>query len=158
MLDVGQFIGAPESRTCSAARVAPAAVRTGLAWRRVLSVAAVALALGASALSPALARQAADDLPTVALSSLPAEARETERLIQAGGPFPFPHKDGSVFGNRERLLPVRPRGDYREYTVKTPGARDRGARRMVCAGRRHTAPEVCFYTPDHYASFRRIVR
>lgn len=110
------------------------------------------------ALLPAQARQAAGDLPTIALTSLPAEARETDRLIQAGGPFPFPHKDGSVFGNRERLLPKRPRGDYREYTVKTPGARDRGARRIVCAGRQPSAPEACYYTADHYSSFRRIER
>lgn len=118
----------------------------------------MALTLGASAALPAQARRAADELPTVALSSLPAEARETDRLIQAGGPFPYPHKDGSVFGNRERQLPKRPRGEYREYTVKTPGARDRGARRIVCAGRQPTAPEVCYYTSDHYGSFQRVVR
>lgn len=119
---------------------------------------ALTLALGAAAMLPVQARKAADDLVTVTLSSLPAEARETDRLIQSGGPFPFPHKDGSVFGNRERLLPKRPRGEYREYTVKTPGAHDRGPRRIVCAGHQLVAPEVCYYTPDHYSSFRRIVR
>ncbi|HJV60817.1 MAG TPA: ribonuclease [Albitalea sp.] len=95
------------------------------------------------------------ELGTVALADLPAEAQATDRLIRAGGPFPYP-KDGVVFGNRERLLPVKPRGLYREYTVKTPGARDRGPRRIVCEGRQPTRPEACFYTGDHYASFKRI--
>ena len=91
----------------------------------------------------------------VALGTLPAEAQATHRLILAGGPFPYP-KDGSVFGNRERLLPMYPRGHYREYTVKTPGARNRGARRIVCGGQPPTQPEACYYTADHYASFKRI--
>jgi ribonuclease T1 len=91
----------------------------------------------------------------VALVTLPAEAQATHRLILAGGPFPYP-KDGSVFGNRERLLPMHPRGYYREYTVKTPGARNRGARRIVCGGQPPTQPEACYYTADHYASFKRI--
>lgn len=96
-------------------------------------------------------------LETVALSQLPAEARATERLIRAGGPFPY-SKDGTTFGNRERLLPIEPRGHYREYTVKTPGKNGRGARRMVCGGRQPTAPDACFYTSDHYASFKRVVQ
>jgi ribonuclease T1 len=94
---------------------------------------------------------------TVALTELPKEAQHTERLIRSGGPFPY-SKDGSVFGNRERLLPAQRRGYYREYTVRTPGSRDRGARRIVCGGRQPTAPDACFYTDDHYASFRRIVQ
>ncbi|MFC5869581.1 guanyl-specific ribonuclease [Aquincola agrisoli] len=93
----------------------------------------------------------------VAWSQLPAEARATERLIRVGGPFPY-QKDGSVFGNRERLLPRQSRGFYREYTVKTPGVRHRGARRIVCGGRQPTQPEACYYTQDHYASFSRIVQ
>jgi ribonuclease T1 len=94
---------------------------------------------------------------TVALADLPREAQAAEALIRAGGPFAS-GKDGSVFGNRERVLPAEPRGYYREYTVVTPGARDRGARRIVCGGRKPTAPEACYYTGDHYASFRRIVQ
>jgi len=94
-------------------------------------------------------------LADVQLSALPAQAQETHRLILAGGPFPY-DKDGVVFGNRERLLPRQARGFYREYTVKTPGARNRGARRIICGGTPPTAPEVCFYTDDHYASFKRI--
>ena len=95
--------------------------------------------------------------PVVALSSLPKEAQQTQRLIRSGGPFPYA-KDGSVFGNRERLLPRRERGFYREYTVPTPGARNRGARRIICGGHRPTDPEACFYTADHYASFRQIAQ
>ncbi|QPF76241.1 ribonuclease [Roseateles sp. DAIF2] len=92
---------------------------------------------------------------TVALAALPREAQTTHRLILAGGPFPY-DKDGTVFGNRERLLPIKARGYYREYTVKTPGARNRGARRLVCGGKPPTTPDACFYTDDHYNSFKRV--
>jgi ribonuclease T1 len=82
---------------------------------------------------------------------LPQEARQTLALIRAGGPFPYP-QDGKAFSNRERQLPRRDRGYYREYTVDTPGARDRGGRRIVAgAGREY------YYSEDHYRSFRRIV-
>jgi ribonuclease T1 len=96
-------------------------------------------------------------LETVALASLPIEAQDTERLIRAGGPFPYT-QDGRSFANRERLLPAERRGYYREYTVKTPGSRDRGARRIVCGGPQATQPDACFYTGDHYASFHRIAQ
>jgi len=92
---------------------------------------------------------------TVSLQALPAEARDTHRLIYQGGPFPYA-KDGVVFGNRERLLPKARRGFYREYTVPTRGASNRGARRIVCGGTAPQRPDVCYYTQDHYASFRRI--
>lgn len=82
---------------------------------------------------------------------LPREAHDTLRLIAHGGPFPH-RQDGGVFQNRERLLPTRSRGYYREYTVRTPGARDRGARRIVSGG---DPPSEYFYTDDHYRSFRR---
>lgn len=98
-----------------------------------------------------------DSLGAVALVALPAEVRSTHRLIHAGGPFPY-RKDGAVFGNRERLLPRRERGFYREYTVPTPGSQDRGAQRIVCGGGRPTVPEACFYTADHYASFKLIAQ
>lgn len=94
-------------------------------------------------------------LATVRVAELPRQGRETYELIRQGGPFPF-EKDGTVFGNRERLLPIKTRGYYREYTVKTPGSRDRGARRIVCGGPK-TTPDACWYTADHYASFRQIV-
>lgn len=83
-------------------------------------------------------------------SSLPAEARATLRLIKQRGPFPFP-RDGVVFGNYEHRLPQQARGYYHEYTVKTPGARNRGARRIVCG----PLPE-CYYSGDHYRTFQRI--
>ena len=82
---------------------------------------------------------------------LPKEAIDTVALIRKGGPFPY-ERDGVVFSNRERLLPARERGWYREFTVKTPGERSRGARRIV-AGRDGTL----YYTDDHYRSFKRIL-
>ena len=94
----------------------------------------------------------------VPVAALPAEARATLALVKAGGPFPHA-KDGSVFGNREKMLPQRQRGYYREYTVQTPGARNRGARRLVAgagaSGDVRTSGEY-YYTDDHYNSFRRI--
>jgi ribonuclease T1 len=103
------------------------------------------------------ARSTSPEPPPVALSELPPQAREIEALIRRGGPFPY-SKDGAVFFNREGQLPRHARGYYREYTVATPGARDRGARRIVCGGREPAVPDACFYTADHYASFRRIVQ
>ena len=94
-------------------------------------------------------------MASVALSQLPAQGIETYHLIRQGGPFLF-GKDGVVFGNRERLLPVEKRGYYREYTVKTPRTASRGARRIVCGGPA-TTPDTCYYSADHYASFRMIV-
>lgn len=91
----------------------------------------------------------------VALTALPLEAQQTAVLIRRGGPFPYA-KDGSVFGNRERLLPRQRRGYYREYTVPTPRASHRGARRLICGGAQPTEPQACYYTADHYASFTRI--
>ncbi len=101
------------------------------------------------------ARTAAPASASVLLGALPEQAQTTWRLVHSGGPFPY-HKDGAVFGNRERRLPAQQQGYYREYTVKTPGAADRGARRIICGGQRPTAPDTCFYTADHYASFNRI--
>lgn len=93
-------------------------------------------------------------LATVPLAELPAEGQRMHALILQGGPFRY-DKDGVVFGNRERILPAQPRGYYREYTVRTPGERSRGARRIVCGGEPRQ-PDACFYSDDHYASFRRI--
>ena len=92
-------------------------------------------------------------------AELPPEARQTLSLIQRGGPFPYPHKDGSIFGNFEKHLPIRARDYYREYTVPTPGRKDRGPRRII-AGKGLTGDVATsgeyFYTLDHYRSFRRI--
>lgn len=87
---------------------------------------------------------------SVGLGELPREAREILQLIQRGGPFTG-RRDGVVFGNREHLLPAKPRGYYREYTVPTPGRRDRGARRIVAGEARDY-----YYSDDHYRSFRKI--
>jgi ribonuclease T1 len=105
-----------------------------------------ALPAPAPAQPPAAAAAKTHPLPPF----LPPEARATIALIQRGGPFPH-RQDGSVFGNRENLLPSRPRGYYREYTVHTPGLEHRGTRRIVTGG---DPPDVWYYSDDHYASFR----
>ncbi|MFT4069486.1 ribonuclease [Paraburkholderia sp.] len=92
---------------------------------------------------------------TVALAQLPREAVNTLNLIAAGGPYPY-QKDGVVFGNYERVLPAHRRGYYHEYTVPTPHARNRGARRIVCGGPLQRT-DNCYYSDDHYTSFNRIV-
>ena len=115
---------------------------------RVLAVGLIAAVLAFPAAAQRAPREAA--VAEVHASQLPPEARATIALIHAKGPYPYA-KDGSVFGNREGLLPRQPRGYYREYTVKTPGERTRGARRIV-AGR---GGEL-YYTDDHYNRFRRI--
>jgi ribonuclease T1 len=94
-------------------------------------------------------------LDVIPVRELPVEAQRTLVLVKQGGPFPYP-KDGVVFGNYEKLLPKQRRGYYHEYTVKTPGARNRGARRIVAGGDPATSGEY-YYTEDHYATFRRII-
>jgi ribonuclease T1 len=118
---------------------------------RVLLVClAVLLPVGCS--STATTGSTATDTATVKLSRLPAEARRTITLIDQGGPFPYA-KDGVVFGNYEKLLPQQKRGYYHEYTVRTPGSRDRGARRIVTG-----QDGEIYYTDDHYKSFRTVLR
>ncbi len=96
---------------------------------------------------------------TLSITELPKEGQDTLRLIQTGGPFPYSQKDGSVFSNRERKLPLKPRGYYSEYTVKTPYAKNRGARRIIAGqgmtGNPATSGEY-FYTEDHYATFKQL--
>ncbi|MET0540498.1 MAG: ribonuclease domain-containing protein [Variovorax sp.] len=99
-------------------------------------------------------RNGQPDTGTIALTELPVQGQKTYAAILNGGPFKY-EKDGTVFGNRERQLPRERRGHYREYTVETPGSRDRGAKRIVCGGEQ-TTPSACWYTADHYTSFRRI--
>ena len=110
----------------------------------LLSVFAVLLTPQSNAL------EKSSGLPTIGVAELPKEGRETLALIRKGGPYPYA-KDGTIFSNRERILPNPPRGFYHEYTVKTPGARDRGARRIICGGKQQ---QICYYTGDHYASFK----
>ncbi|WP_151481022.1 ribonuclease domain-containing protein [Streptomyces albicerus] len=107
---------------------------------------------GTRAATSASAPAWAAGMETVEEAGLPAEARRTLALIDRGGPFPYA-KDGAVFGNFERELPRHERGYYREYTVRTPGERDRGARRIVTG----QGGEV-YYTDDHYKSFRAVLR
>lgn len=89
-------------------------------------------------------------MPTVSASQLPPQARQTIALIQQGGPFPY-RKDGTIFGNREKRLPLASSGYYREYTVPTPGSRDRGARRIVTGQQ-----QEYYYTQNHYRSFSKV--
>ena len=121
--------------------------------KRLLIVCCALLALTGAALA-----RGPVPVGDIALAALPREAHATLALIRAGGPFPYA-RDNSVFSNREKQLPARARGYYREYTVKTPGARDRGARRIVAgagaAGDVRSSGEY-YYTDDHYNSFRRI--
>jgi len=138
-------------------------------WRRCLAwvlVAAVGLTTAAFAREPQpqqaspaqapadTARASARGLGEIALADLPPEARATLAAIRRGGPYPYA-KDGTTFFNREARLPARPRGYYTEYTVRTPGDRTRGARRIVAGGEPASSGEY-YYTADHYRSFLRI--
>jgi ribonuclease T1 len=132
--------------------------RSGSGWAGQVAV-ALAVLLSASVSTSLVHAKGVPEtakLPTIALAELPKQGQETHALILQGGPFPY-DKDGTVFGNRERLLPIEKRGYYREYTVKTPFKRNRGERRIVCGGMQIKTPDVCYYTADHYSSFQRIV-
>ena len=120
-----------------------------LVWLTLLAFAGVG--------GDANARQDAAPIRAIALADLPPEARAVLQLIARGGPFPYPHKDGSTFNYFEKRLPPQPRGYYREYTVPTPGRPDRGARRIVAGAHPGGPPAEYYYTADHYRSFRRIV-
>ena len=98
-----------------------------------------------------------ETLAAVSVAELPRQGQQVYALILQGGPFAH-DKDGVIFGNREQQLPKHKRGYYREYTVKTPGVRHRGAKRIVCGGLQVQSPDACYYTEDHYSSFRKIVR
>lgn len=128
-------------------------------WSAWLIAASVALATGTSAWprGPVEGATANSVTAVIELSALPAQGQDVWRRIHQGGPFRY-EKDGTVFGNRERLLPLYKRGYYREYTVPTPGLDHRGARRIVCGGEQPQRPEACYYTADHYSSFKKIVQ
>ncbi len=119
------------------------------AWQRHAPVGATSVATGDVATTPI----AAEAAPTeAAAGGYPREVAQTLALVQAGGPFRY-DRDGVVFGNFEHHLPERPRGYYHEYTVPTPGARNRGARRIITGGE---PPSEYWYTGDHYDSFTRL--
>jgi ribonuclease T1 len=124
-------------------------------WRPLLRWGVGLGVAGLLAVGTLQARESAPFSGTVAVAQLPVQAQAVHSAIRAGGPFPYA-KDGSVFANRERQLPLQTKGYYREYTVTTPGAHDRGARRIICGGTDPVAPAACYYTGDHYASFKRI--
>ena len=122
-------------------------MRPGFFTRWTLAVALSFIPFAHAQKGPATAHP---EVGEIAWTSLPLEARDTIALIRKGGPYPYA-KDGAVFGNREGRLPKQKRGYYREYTVKTPGERTRGARRIIKG-----ASGEFFYTEDHYGHFRRI--
>ena len=130
--------------------------------RSVFMLATLVLTATGTSLVQARSPQSFNVLPGAAVASVAANALPSPGLqilaqIRQGGPFRY-EKDGTVFGNRERQLPSRKRGYYREYTVPTPGLSHRGARRIVCGGQHPRRPDACFYSDDHYASFRLIVQ
>ncbi|TDD59777.1 ribonuclease [Kribbella antibiotica] len=109
----------------------------------------------ATTLAPTAAYAAPTAISNCALSSLPSQASDTLDLIHSGGPFPY-SQDGTVFQNREGILPSQSTGYYHEYTVKTPGSSNRGARRLIGGGSPVTSPQYVYYTGDHYASFCKV--
>jgi ribonuclease T1 len=117
--------------------------------RPALAAFGLALAAFLGAAPPAIA-QKLDAAVEVPVSQLPQEARQTVSLIRKGGPYPYA-RDGTIFANREGRLPRQKRGYYREFTVKTPGERTRGARRIISG----SAGDL-WYTDDHYNTFRRV--
>ncbi|NJP50169.1 ribonuclease [Streptomyces sp. SBST2-5] len=123
-------------------RFPPRAARTGAA----AAILSALLVGGTVTATPAGAGTAA--VGDICYSDLPSQAHDTLDLIEQGGPFPF-EQDGSVFQNREGILPSQSTGYYHEYTVITPGSPDRGARRIV-TGQEY---QEDYYTADHYASF-----
>lgn len=132
--------------------------KSGAGWRLAAAVVLAALSTGFSPSGVEAKGPVPEvEVNTISVTALPEQGRHMVRLIYQGGPFRY-DKDGSVFGNRERILPAKNRGYYREYTVRTPGERSRGARRIVCGGFVPTTPDACYYTDDHYASFRRIAQ
>jgi ribonuclease T1 len=117
---------------------------------KLVILAAAAVFLAAAPVSAREGGASAASIRDVAAATLPREAQQTLHAIKRGGPFAF-ERDGVVFGNYERLLPQRNRGYYHEYTVPTPGARNRGARRIIAG-----ANAEYYYSDDHYRSFMRI--
>ena len=132
--------------------------RTGLA--RTCAAALLALAGFTGSMTVALALTTTSALSAdIALADLPKEGKTTHVLILKGGPYPYP-KDGVTFGNFENNLPKQERGYYKEFTVPTPGAKNRGARRIVCGAETRewskNNPAACWYTGDHYQTFQKI--
>ena len=127
---------------------------------RLAALAVLAVSIGTIAVqarTPSSSVLPGAAVASVAYTGLPPQGQEVMELVRQGGPFRY-EKDGTVFGNRERQLPSQRRGYYREYTVPTPGLSHRGAKRIVCGGKQPRSPEACYFTEDHYSSFRLIVQ
>ncbi|MDX6281172.1 MAG: ribonuclease [Kribbellaceae bacterium] len=131
---------------------------SALAAVAVISVGMTATTATASSTTTTQARYAVPSataaISSCGLSTLPSQAATTLRLIHSGGPFPY-SQDGVVFQNREGILPAKPSSYYPEYTEKTPGSSDRGARRLIGGGAL-TTPASVYYNGDHYASFCKV--
>ena len=127
-------------------------------FRKWFAAAAMGIAAASMLVAPTVvARTAACAVgQSVSTQDLPKQGRDMLALIASGGPFSH-DRDGINFNNRERILPKAPRGFYREYTVRTPGVKNRGARRIVCGGDQRS-PDACYYSDDHYQSFKCIQR
>jgi ribonuclease T1 len=142
------------------ARVNPSFVGISVMQRnKNLKLVLAGLCCAAAFVMSGLAQARSSQFPgvqeSVSLLELPQQGQQMYSLIHHGGPF-VSEKDGVMFANRERLLPIKTRGYYREYTVPTPGLSHRGVKRIVCGGQ-PKLPDICYYTADHYASFRKIV-
>ncbi|MER5866422.1 ribonuclease domain-containing protein [Kitasatospora sp. NPDC002040] len=125
-----------------------------LTLRALKTRAASVAVVGLVALAPTVvfaADASAKVSGSICLTALPSQGRDTIRLIDQGGPFPY-SQDGIVFQNREGVLPGQSTGYYHEYTVKTPGSSTRGARRIVTGKVYHED----YYTSDHYATFYKV--
>jgi len=125
--------------------------RSAKLWMVLGAVLAVGLSIAVTPIANIKAAQQTEaGMSFIAVSDLPVEARDVLLVIKNRGPFAY-ERDGATFRNFEQILPKQPRGYYHEYTVKTPGVRNRGARRIVCG----PLPE-CYYSADHYQTFKRI--
>ncbi|MBT2469205.1 guanine-specific ribonuclease N1 and T1 [Streptomyces sp. ISL-66] len=133
---------------CSGKTSTPAATTTGTSAGRSSSAGVEAVPSGAPTAAPGWAK----GMATVRAAALPQQARDVLALIDKGGPYQY-RQDGTVFGNFEKALPQQKRGYYHEFTVKTPGERDRGARRIVTG-----QGGEFFYTDDHYKTFKAVLR
>jgi ribonuclease T1 len=139
---------------CIAARRYNAPMKTGSAHDRWLAALLLVGAFGGWLAMANAAAKTSYATEEIRIDALPVEAGDALARIRSGEAMPY-ERDGVVFGNREHLLPAKPRGYYREYTVKTRGAHTRGARRIVCGGAVASTAE-CYYSDDHYRSFKRI--
>lgn len=157
-MSFGRFLPRPFARLLTRAAQLSGHTVAPVVFAAVLGIglpsAAGARSLAGGVAMGATVNTAADG--QIALENLPLQGQAVYAQIHQGGPFAF-NKDGSMFGNYERILPRQARGYYREYTVRyNATSRSRGPRRIVCGGQQPSQPDACYYSPDHYKSFLRI--